>query len=59
MVSMRFIKANAQDIIKIINNLSDDKSPGCDGIRVKDIKYVKSNNGFAEDSILAPLELLS
>ncbi|KAI5636537.1 reverse transcriptase (RNA-dependent DNA polymerase) domain-containing protein [Phthorimaea operculella] len=32
-VSMRFKKANAKDIIKIINNLSDEKSPGSDRIR--------------------------
>lgn len=40
-MSIRFIKASAQYELKIINNLSDEKSPEYDGIRAMDIKFVK------------------
>lgn len=40
-VSLRFRKICASDVEKIIVNMSNEKSPGSDGIRVEDIKYIK------------------
>ncbi|KAG7299269.1 hypothetical protein JYU34_017830 [Plutella xylostella] len=42
-VSLRFRKASAAEIERIIDNMSNEKSPGSDAIRVQDIKYVKKD----------------
>ncbi|KAG7309730.1 hypothetical protein JYU34_004226 [Plutella xylostella] len=42
-LSMRIKMASNDVIYSIITHMNDKKSPGCDGIRVKDIKSIKSN----------------
>lgn len=42
LVSFRYVKVSPLDVEKIINLLSNEKAPGVDGIRVKDIKYLRN-----------------